>query len=137
MTEATPGLGGVLETVLYYEPAERPRVERFYSEVLGLRPVAQWGDGIAYRVGSGVLLLFDTQKLGERTEPHSRHGATGAGHVCLTAEPGGYEDWKRHLGDHEVRIDHEASWPGGARSVYFRDPADNLLEIADRDLWPQ
>jgi catechol 2,3-dioxygenase-like lactoylglutathione lyase family enzyme len=36
-----------------------------------------------------------------------------------------------------VRIDHEAGWPGGARSVYFRDPANNLLEIADRDLWPE
>jgi catechol 2,3-dioxygenase-like lactoylglutathione lyase family enzyme len=52
------------------------------------------------------------------------------------AAPRTYERWKQRLADHDVRIDHEASWPGGARSVYFRDPANNLLEIADRDLWP-
>ena len=85
MSEAAPGFGGVLETVLYYEPAQREPVERFYSEILGLRAVARWGDGMAYRVGAGVLLLFDTEKLGQRTEAHSRHGAKGAGHTCLTA----------------------------------------------------
>jgi catechol 2,3-dioxygenase-like lactoylglutathione lyase family enzyme len=137
MNEAAPGFGGVLETVLYYEPSQRERMERFYSDILALRSVARWDDGTAYRIGAGVLLLFDTEKLAQRTEPQSRHGASGDGHVCLTAEPGGYEDWKQRLADHEVRIDHEASWPGGARSVYFRDPANNLLEIADRDLWPR
>jgi len=137
MSEAASGFGGVLETVLYYEPSQRSRMERFYSEILALRTVAQWDDGTAYRVGAGGLLLFDTEKLGQRTEPHSRHGATGAGHVCLTAAAGEYENWKRRLADHEVEIDHEATWPGGARSVYFRDPANNLLEIADRDLWPR
>ena len=77
MSEAAPGFGGVLETVLYYEPAQRARVERFYSEILGLRAVARWGDGTAYRVGAGVLLLFDTEKLGQRTEaslPSRREG---------------------------------------------------------------
>jgi catechol 2,3-dioxygenase-like lactoylglutathione lyase family enzyme len=127
----------VLETVLYYEPEQRSPMERFYSEILSLRPVAEWADGAAYRVGMGVLLLFDTEKLSERTEPHSRHGASGAGHVCLTADPGSYEGWKQRLVDQGVRIDHEAAWPGGASSIYFRDPADNLLEIADRDLWPR
>ena len=137
MNEAAPGFSGVLETVLYYEPSQRSAMDRFYSEILALPAVAQWDDGTAYRVGAGVLLLFDTEKLGQRKEPYSRHGATGAGHVCLTAASGGYEGWKRRLADRDVRIDHEASWPGGARSVYFRDPADNLLEIADRDPWPR
>jgi catechol 2,3-dioxygenase-like lactoylglutathione lyase family enzyme len=137
MAEATPAFDRVLETVLYYEPSQRLQMERFYSGVLALRRVAGWDDGTAYRVGAGILLLFDTEKLDQRAEPHSRHGARGAGHVCLLATSGGYEAWKRRLAEHDVRVDHEASWPGGARSVYFRDPANNLLEIADRDLWPE
>src|SRR5262245_50627502 len=102
MGEAAPGFAGVLETVLYYEPSQGQRMGRFYSEILALRRVAAWDDGAAYRVGAGVLLLFDTEKLGRRAEPHSRHGATGAGHVCLTADTGAYEAWKRRLADHEV-----------------------------------
>ncbi len=112
-------------------------MERFYSEVLALREVTRFDDGTAYRVGAGILLLFDTGKLAERAEPHSRHGATGSGHACLVASAGEYEDWKRACTANGVSIDHEVSWPGGARSVYFRDPADNLLEIADGDLWPE
>jgi catechol 2,3-dioxygenase-like lactoylglutathione lyase family enzyme len=137
MAETGSGFDRVLETVLYYDGAIRVQMEYFYSEVLGLREVTRFDDGVAYRVGEGILLLFDTEKLARRTEPYSRHGAEGAGHVCLSAAPGAYEGWKERLVGHDVRIDHEAGWPGGARSVYFRDPANNLLEIADRDLWPE
>lgn len=136
MAGTAPGFEGILETALYCDGGTRPEMERFYSEVLALREVTRFDDGVAYRVGGGILLLFDTQKLGRRAEPYSRHGAKGAGHICLAAARGAYEGWKQRLAGHEVRIDHEASWPGGARSVYFRDPAGNLIEIADRDLWP-
>jgi len=136
MSERAPGLGGILETVLYCDAGRRPEMERFYSEVLGLHEVSRFGDGTAYRVGPGILLVFDNEGLSQRTEPHSRHGATGAGHACLLASPGEYERWKERLAIEGVTIQHEAAWPGGARSIYFRDPAGNLLEIADRDLWP-
>jgi catechol 2,3-dioxygenase-like lactoylglutathione lyase family enzyme len=136
MAESAPGFDGVLETALYCEGTEREGMERFYSEVLGLREVTRFDDGVAYRVGAGIVLVFDRERLGRRTEPHARHGAAGAGHLCLEAQAGRYEAWKRRLANRGVTIDHEASWPGGARSAYFRDPAGNLIEIADRDLWP-
>jgi catechol 2,3-dioxygenase-like lactoylglutathione lyase family enzyme len=137
MAEPAPGFESVLETVLYYEPPGRSRMERFYSGVLGLREVSRFDDGTAYRVGADILLLFDNERLGQRSEPHSRHGARGAGHVCLVAARGRYEEWKERLAAEGVTIDHEAAWPGGVRSAYFRDPAGNLLEIAERDLWPE
>jgi catechol 2,3-dioxygenase-like lactoylglutathione lyase family enzyme len=131
-----PRLEAMLETVLYYPAGGREEIGRFYTEALGLREVTRWSDGMAFRVGPGVLLLFDTERLAEREEPYSRHGAVGSGHACFLVSPESYAEWKDHLPARGITIDHEATWDAGARSFYFRDPAGNLLEIADRDMWP-
>lgn len=130
-----PDLAGVLETALYHDSADREAVERFYREVLGLPAVAAWEDGIAFRVGAGVLLLFDRQRLMRRGGPIADHGTTGPGHACLQAAAGGYDRWREQLQAAGVPIAHEHGW-GDRRSFYFKDPAGNLLEIADGDLWP-
>ena len=88
-----PKLLGVLETVLYHASAEREAVERFYGEVLGLAAVARWEGGIAFRIGGGVLLLFDREQLAFRTGPISEHGTSGAGHACLQVD--GVDDLDR------------------------------------------
>jgi catechol 2,3-dioxygenase-like lactoylglutathione lyase family enzyme len=130
-------LSGVLETCLYHDGAERDAVERFYTEVLGLRAVARWTDGIAFRVAGGLLLLFDRGLLAQRESAISAHGSTGPGHACLLARGAdAYEEAKRALADRGVAISHEQDWERGRRSFYFSDPAGNLLEIADGDLWP-
>ncbi len=132
-----PGLVGVLETVLYHETAEREAVERFYGDVLGLPAVAGWDDGVAFRIGGGVLLLFDRERLALRTGPIADHGTSGAGHACLQAAGADdLEGWRERLEAAGVEIVHDHDW-GGRRSFYFKDPAANLLEIADGDLWPR
>lgn len=131
-----PGLAGVLETVLYHEPAERAAIEHFYGELLGLPAVAGWEDGIAFRIGGGVLLLFDRVRLGLRAGPIADHGTSGAGHACLqTRNADDLERWRALLEAAGVEILHDHAW-GDRRSLYFKDPAANLLEIADGDLWP-
>ena len=130
-------LAGVLETVLYHDGGGRADIERFYGDVLGLPAVAGWEDGIAFRVGAGVLLLFDFDRLAERREPIADHGASGPGHACLQARAGEYERWREHLKGAGVAIVHDATWGDAGRSFYFKDPAGNLLEIADRDIWPR
>jgi catechol 2,3-dioxygenase-like lactoylglutathione lyase family enzyme len=136
MSEPPAGLTGVLETSIYYPSEEREPMLDLYENTLGLRRVASWGDGTALRCGAGVLLLFDRARLAERDEPIADHGSEGAGHVCLVAPEGGYEDWKERLTDAGVEVAHEEQWPSGKCSFYFRDPAGNLIEIADSDLWP-
>lgn len=128
---------GVLETALYHDSPTREAVERFYGDLLGLRAVAGWEDGVAFRVGTGVLLLFDRDRLAERGGPVADHGTSGPGHVCLQATGGEYERWRKHLEAAGVEIVHDSDWSGGGRSFYFKDPAGNLVEIADRDIWPQ
>jgi catechol 2,3-dioxygenase-like lactoylglutathione lyase family enzyme len=44
-------------------------------------------------------------------------------------------EWRRQLEDRGVEIEADFRWPNGARSVYFRDPDGNSLEIAEPKLW--
>jgi catechol 2,3-dioxygenase-like lactoylglutathione lyase family enzyme len=129
-------LDGLLEVALYHDVAEEGAMADFYGEALGLPRVAEWPDGAAHRLGGLVVLLFARERLAEREGPIAEHGTVGPGHVCFTAPDGEYEAWKDRIGA-TVEIIHEHEWKGGRRSFYFRDPAANLLEVADGDLWPQ
>lgn len=131
-----PSLTGILETCLYYGPGQREEMERLYAEVLGLPIVSRWGDGTALRVGGGVVLLFDRERLAARNEPIADHGSRGPDHACLVAGAGRLDTWRERLREEGVELTHEQEWPAGGRSLYFKDPAGNLLEIADRDIWP-
>jgi catechol 2,3-dioxygenase-like lactoylglutathione lyase family enzyme len=133
---ASPPFEGILETCLYHDPAERERIERFYSELLALPVVARWDDGLALRVASAVLLLFDRGRLAERDGPIAAHGSDGPGHACLLAPGPEYERWQERIAAAGIEITHEHRWGAERRSFYFHDPAGNLLEIADGDLWP-
>jgi len=134
---AAPELDSVLEVVLYYDHDQRAEMHNFFEEVVGLRRVAGWETGTAYRIGSGVLLIFDRDRLGAESSPVSAHGTTGPGHACLRAGAGVYDTIRAGLEQAGVEIRHDHEWPGGGRSFYFADPAGNLLEVADRDIWPQ
>jgi catechol 2,3-dioxygenase-like lactoylglutathione lyase family enzyme len=126
----------VLETTLYHDGDRRQAIEHFYGDVLGLPAVARWPDGVAFRVGAGVLLLFDRERLADRPGPIADHGASGPGHVCLQAAAREFERWRERLQAAGVEIVHDQDWGGRGRSFYFKDPAGNLLEVADRDIWP-
>ena len=125
----------VLEVALYHDAADGPAMASFYEEALGLRKVAGWPDGRALRLGRAVVLLFEREGLAEREGPIADHGATGPGHVCLTVRPDDYEDGKASVAA-QAEIVHEHEWADGRRSFYFHDPAGNLIEVADGDLWP-
>ena len=133
----TAGFTGVLETSLYHDAAQTEEIERFYGETLGLEAVSRWPGGIAYRVGAGVLLLFEREGLAGRDSPIAAHGTTGPGHACLVADGAKpYAEWRDRVAGAGIEITHEHEWGDRYRSFYFNDPAGNLLEIADGDLWP-
>jgi catechol 2,3-dioxygenase-like lactoylglutathione lyase family enzyme len=127
-------LDRVLETVLYFEAGQEAELQRFYGEVLGLRAIGR--EGLTFRIGPGLLLLFEADRSsGQRTPPP--HGARGSIHTCFVAAAVDYERWKKRLTDDDVPIVEEREWDNGVRSFYFHDPAGNLVEIADGDLWPR
>ncbi len=130
MKEAPP-LSGVLESVLYCDSQSEEGTRTFYEDVLGFRRISKWG----YRLGSQVFLLFNTEETREQEWPPP-HGTTGPGHICFTVPPEGYDRWKEHLRKHDVELIDETDWSRGVFSFYFEDPAGNVLEIANGDMWP-
>ena len=127
-----PQLTGVLETVLYCTSETEPAVRRFYEETLGLEKLAF---DFAYRVAPNQLLLvFNSDETRDQERPPA-HGATGPAHACFITPADRYDEWKRYLGEAGVAITDELTWGSGKRSFYFEDPAGNVLEIADGDIW--
>jgi catechol 2,3-dioxygenase-like lactoylglutathione lyase family enzyme len=130
---------GILETVLYAPDLDA--IEDFYRGVLGLEPFAKAeGRQVFYRCGNQVLLIFDPEATKVPPGPDAKlpvppHGATGEGHVCFRASGDEVESWRRHLESLGVAIEADFEWPGGGRSIYFRDPAGNCLEFAEPRIW--
>ncbi|WP_375691293.1 VOC family protein [Pseudooceanicola sp. LIPI14-2-Ac024] len=133
-----PAFPGVLEAALYAPDLDA--AEEFYGHVLGLEKIARVGHRhVFFRAGATVLLLFnpaETRKGPSNPEmPVPPHGAEGPGHLCLTADAKAIHDWKDRLWAANVLVEADFHWPNGARSIYFRDPADNSIEIAEPRLW--
>jgi catechol 2,3-dioxygenase-like lactoylglutathione lyase family enzyme len=129
---------GILETVLY--APDLGVIERFYRDVLGLEPTVRVeGRQVFYRLGAQMLLIFNpetTERPPAKTAlPVPPHGAYGEGHVCFRASGEEIGRWRQHLEGRGVAIEADFEWPGGGRSIYFRDPAGNCLEFAEPKIW--
>jgi catechol 2,3-dioxygenase-like lactoylglutathione lyase family enzyme len=132
-------LRGVLETALYAE--DLAAAERFYRGALGLEKVStEAGRHVFFRCQGSILLVFNaTQTSKERVVINGGaiplHGARGAGHVAFKVAREELPAWREHLCAVGIAIESEVSWPNGAHSIYFRDPAGNSLELATPDMW--
>jgi catechol 2,3-dioxygenase-like lactoylglutathione lyase family enzyme len=110
--------------------------EQFYGQVLGLELVTRQSElHCFFRCGGGMLLLFRPEVSEQSDGEIPAHGARGPGHVAFAAHPDELLAWRVWLRTKQVPIDREVEWPNGARSIYFRDPAGNSLELATPSLW--
>ena len=126
---------GVYETVLY--APDPPAAAAFYSDVLGL-PFLEEPDELAAVLGlenGGVLLIFNPELASRPGRPAPSHGAKGVGHVAFSVEPGTLDGFAARLRERAVEVEREIEWKPGARSVYFRDPAHNSVELVEGELW--
>jgi catechol 2,3-dioxygenase-like lactoylglutathione lyase family enzyme len=81
-----------------------------------------------------VLLPFlaETTLKGDQLPPH---GASGPGHFALGIEAEAFDAWRKLLQGHGVSIEKEVEWPRGGKSLYFRDPAGNSVELVTPGVW--
>jgi catechol 2,3-dioxygenase-like lactoylglutathione lyase family enzyme len=128
----------ILEAALYVDDLER--AEDFYGRVLGLEFVSRMaGRHVFFRCGQMIVLLFNAGAtripIANSTLPVPAHGASGAGHLCFRAQGAEIDAWKQRLEAHSVSIEADFEWPGGGRSIYFRDPSGNSLEFGEPKIW--
>lgn len=125
----------VIETCVYSRDLES--LKKFYTGILGLELVQEEeGKFVFLKAGASMLLAFNPDRTFPSNDNLPPHGANGSIiHFALEIEDRDYEKWKECLAQNGVAIEREVNW-NRARSLYFRDPASNLVELITPGGWP-
>jgi len=123
----------IFETVLYAE--DLAAAERFYHEALGLEVLERSNLTVVFRCGGGVLLIFDPRKSAAPDRDVPSLWTTAVGHIAFAAKPEDLDAWREQLRQAGVPIEREVDWDEGGHSIYFRDPAGNVVELAPPTIW--
>ena len=124
----------------------------FYINILGLEFVSEEKDRHVFlKAGQSMLLIFNPNKTlasnnnisnGSSSSSITQlpiHGAFAPPsiiHFALEIEKQDYDNVKYILNENNIKIEKEALWEKGTNSIYFRDPAGNLVEIITQGSWP-
>jgi len=133
-----PSVHGILETALYVRDPKTSA--EFYRRLFGFETLLDVERLIALDVaGQSVLLLFRAGTTHEPSEtpggiipPHAGDGPT---HFAFSIDREEVDAWTRKLNEEKVAIESRVQWPGGAESLYFRDPDGNLAELITPGFW--
>lgn len=128
----------VVETCIY--SSDLGGMKNFYVGALGL-PLVQEEEGklIFLQAGKSMLLIFDPARTGidnDRLPAHGVQTPPASVHFAMEIDERDYPSWKELLAKNSVAIEKEVNWEGRARSLYFRDPAGNLVELITPGEWP-
>ena len=124
----------IIETCLYVDDLER--AYQFYTEVLGLEFHSRKNNRHVFlRCGNNMLLLFNASITGTEHGALPSHGTKSNTHIAFAIPETDLDSWREHLIQRGVVIEKEYSWPSGGRSLYFRDPAGNSLEVTTPSTW--
>jgi len=103
----------------------------FYGRVLGMEKVVFAGGRVALSFGKQKINLHPA---GNEYDPRAKHPVPGSGDFCLITETP-LDDVVAHLGASDVAIIEgpvaKTGATGELKSVYFRDPDDNLVEVSN------
>jgi catechol 2,3-dioxygenase-like lactoylglutathione lyase family enzyme len=133
----------IVETCIYSSDLEK--MKRFYINILGLEFVSEEKDRHVFlKAGENMLLIFNPIKTldninneGDSKLPvHGAFAPPSIIHFALEIEKKNYNSAKYTLNEKYVKIEKEVVWEKGTNSVYFRDPAGNLVEIITQGSWP-
>jgi catechol 2,3-dioxygenase-like lactoylglutathione lyase family enzyme len=124
----------IIETGIYVD--DLGRAEAFYRDVLGLTVIGkEVGRHVFFRVGQRNVLLAFNSAATLKGDVLPAHGAQGPGHFALGISAADLDAWRERLQSQGIAIEKEMQWPRGGRSLYFRDPAGNSVELITPGCW--
>ena len=127
----------IVETSIYSSDLEK--MKEFYVDKLGLTLVSeQKGRHVFLKTDKNMLLIFNYGVTA--VEKETSHGAStppSMVHVAFEIESDEYEEARDLLEKNNIQIEKEVVWENNikSRSIYFRDPAGNLVEFITRNFW--
>lgn len=129
----------IVETCIY--SPDLKIMKDFYVNRLGLDLISEEERRHVFlKAGKSMLLVFNpenTSLAANSTFPtHGACTSPSSIHFALEIEQAGYEAAKNLLAQNKIAIEKEMSWGSEGKSVYFRDPAGNLVEIVTKGQWP-
>jgi catechol 2,3-dioxygenase-like lactoylglutathione lyase family enzyme len=128
----------IAETALYVEDIAGSI--KFYTQLFA-SPVLRHDDRFASLLiaNEQVLLLFLRGSSAQKTQVNGGtippHDGTGQLHVCFGIQSDELKLWEQRLTALNIAVESHVFWPGGAISLYFRDPDRHLVELATPGLW--
>lgn len=128
----------IVETCIY--SSELKEMKDFYINKLGLDFVSEEnGRHVFLKAGKSMLLIFNPEStLRDLDSIFPIHGAItppSIVHFALEINRGDYEKWKDLLSKKQIDIEKELKI-GNSRSIYFRDPSGNVVELITENAWP-
>jgi catechol-2,3-dioxygenase len=115
----------------------------FYTDILGLDFVSEEKDRYVFlKAGQSMLLIFNPNKTlpsdtsNTHLPPHGAFAPPSIIHFALEINEESYGYAKSLLNQNNIKIEKEVTWEKVANSIYFRDPAGNLVEIITPGSWP-
>jgi catechol-2,3-dioxygenase len=127
----------IIETVLYCDDVKQ--MLDFYQDFFGFEILQNsLPRGVFLKAGESVLAIFNRSMTLESNAVAPVHGTTGTHHMAFEIPDGEYEDCKKTLIEKGLQIEQEVEWTSrsnSSKSFYFKDPAGNNIEIAEKKLW--
>ena len=128
----------IAETALYVD--DLARAIQFYTNLFGCQVLRCDDRFCALRVADEQMLLLFLRGASAQTVPLSigkipAHDGAGPLHVCFGIKATDLHQWEQRLEADGIAIESRIEWPGGATSLYFRDPDGHAVELATPGLW--
>ncbi|HEY9405873.1 MAG TPA: VOC family protein [Nitrososphaera sp.] len=128
----------VVETCIYCSDLQS--MKNFYVRILGLSVIQEERDRLIFlKAGKSMLLIFDPMQTRTNNGSLPVHGALtppSSIHFAMEIEEQEYHASKQLLASNKIAIEKEVNWDSQAKSIYFRDPAGNLVELITPGAWP-
>jgi len=125
----------IVETSIYSSDLET--MKDFYVNKVGLKFISEEkGRHVFLKAGKSMLLIFNPEntriKGNGRFPIHGVIAPPACIHLALEIEKADYDKSKKMLTDMGINIEKEMVWGNGSGSIYFRDPAGNLVEFVTK-----